>query len=107
MKPEQQILNPIMDYLAARRILAFRNNTGAMMSTYKGKTRMMRFGVPGMSDIVAYPSSCAFNAVYWIEVKAPRGKQSDLQKSFQKQVEEAGHVYLLAFSVDDVAEALR
>jgi hypothetical protein len=37
-----------------------------------------------------------------IEVKAPRGKQSDHQKEFQKQLEAAGGRYVLAYSLEDV-----
>lgn len=99
MKPEQQIQNAILGWLAAEHILAFRNNSGAM----KLENRFVRFGVPGMADIVAYP----YAAVVWIECKSSTGKQSELQRSFQRQVEAVGHGYVLARSVDDVEEALK
>jgi predicted SprT family Zn-dependent metalloprotease len=41
-----------------------------------------------------------------IEVKAPKGKQSDHQKEFQKRLEEAGAKYVLAYSLDDVLAAI-
>jgi hypothetical protein len=78
-------------------------NTGAA----KIDGRFMRFGTPGMADIVAYPTSCAVPAVIWVECKAAKGKQSELQKSFQKLVEGAGHVYIIARSVDDVEKWLK
>jgi hypothetical protein len=124
---ESEIQRAILDYLAARHILAFRQNTGAVASEYKGKKRFMRFGTPGMADILAFPSEMTVFGfvtdgvnldprpvskrvkgvfVLWIECKAVKGKQSELQKSFQAQVEEAGHHYLVARSVEDVEAVL-
>lgn len=113
---ESQIQRAIIDYLAARHILAFRMNSGSL----RDKTgRPVQFGVPGMADILAFQWKwCIMHgegsllhkvkAVVptWIEVKNEKGKQSELQKSFQAQVEGAGHVYLLARSLDDVIAAL-
>jgi len=114
---ESAIQRQILDLLAAKGILAFRQNTGAMSGSYKGKKWFMRFGVPGMADILAFQKRPS-NDVYchkeadritpmWIECKAPKGKQSELQKSFQAQVEVHGHRYIVAHDVDDVIEALR
>jgi len=106
---ETDIQRAILDYLAARHMLAFRMNTGAMVSEYKGKKRFMRFGTPGMADVLTFGRYHFMDVSMpiWIEVKAEKGKQSELQKSFQKQVEREGHRYILAWSVDDVIEALR
>ena len=77
---------------------------------------MVRYGVPGMADVMAFPerdvvennggSHYEINPT-WIEVKAPKGKQSELQKSFQEQVESHGHRYILAYSLEDVIKELR
>lgn len=110
---EAQIQRQILDWLAARGILAFRMQSGATMSSYGGKTRMVRYGVPGMADVLAFGEvydpgpNVIWPTPFWIEVKGHKGKQSDLQKSFQSQVEDHGHVYLLAYSLDDVIKALR
>jgi hypothetical protein len=37
-----------------------------------------------------------------IEVKAPKGKQSDHQKALQEALEKAGGKYVLAYSLGDV-----
>ena len=103
---EAQIQKAIMDWLQAKGILAFRMNTGAVHSEYKGKSRFMRFGVLGMADLVAFPMRGIYPRVVWIEVKAPKGVQSELQKSFQKQVEDHGHRYILARSLEDVTSLL-
>jgi hypothetical protein len=42
--------------------------------------------------------------VYHIEIKTPRGKQSDKQIEFQRQIEAAGGRYVLARCVEDVME---
>ena len=108
---ESDIQKAILAWLAAKHILAFRMNTGAMAGEHNGKKRFMRFGTPGMADILAFPvflKVCTCDEERqqifptWIEVKAEKGKQSEFQKSFQAQVEEAGHRYILAKSVEDV-----
>jgi hypothetical protein len=115
--PEGQVLNAILDYLAARHVFAIRMNTGAMVSEYKGKKRFMRFGMPGMADILAFRNHPRrYDADFdgevdditplWIEVKAPKGKQSELQSSFQERVEAEGHSYVLARCIEDVERFL-
>lgn len=122
---ERDVQKAILDYLAAKGILAFRMNSGATLSSYKGKTRMVRYGTPGMADVLAFPfkperaylrdnlpfeyGGTIFKTIVptWIEVKAPKGKQSELQKSFQAQVEAHGHRYILASSLDAVIEVLK
>lgn len=106
---ESAIQRAILEYLAVKGILAFRMNAGAMKVEYNGKSRFMRFGVAGMADILAFKLYGAGiecrTGVIWIEVKTAIGKQSELQKSFQHQVERYGHRYILARSVDDVEAA--
>lgn len=46
---------------------------------------------------------CVINGQYvGIEVKAPKGRQSENQKEFQRQLEAVGGKYILAYSIDDV-----
>jgi hypothetical protein len=107
---EAAIQRAILDYLAATGILAFRMNTGAV----KIEKRFMRFGSPGMADILAFPwqkrksgsDEYYIDPIVWIECKAHSGIQSALQKSFQKQVEEHGHIYVIARSVEDVMKVV-
>ena len=96
--PEGLVLGSVLDFLMAVQILSFRMNTGVA----KFGPRTVRFGVPGMADILAFPGS----RVLWIECKAKDGRQSFEQKMFQKIVEAAGHGYLLARSIDDVRDWL-
>lgn len=111
---ESEIQRQILDYLAARHILAFRQNTGAMSGTHAGKKWFLRFGAPGMADILAFPRRlirngkevAGYSAPLWIEVKTAKGKQSELQNSFQYLVQRQGHEYVIARSLDDVLEVL-
>lgn len=105
--PEGQILKAIMEYLAARRILHFRMNTGAMVSESKGKKRFMRFGSVGMADILAFPTWSGVPVPYWFEVKTEKGKQAESQKLFEGLVTAEGHQYFVVRSVEDVEAALR
>lgn len=112
MKPEQQILNSILDYLAMRKIWHRRMNTGAVISEYNGKKRMIRYGSVGMADVLAvtdsdcseYPFS--HKLVWWLEVKTPTGKQSDAQREFEIEVGTQGHKYFVVRSIEDVETAL-
>lgn len=115
---ESEIQRAILDYLAAKGILAFRMNTGAMAAEYNGKKRFMRFGVPGMADILAFTTlhtgerdmygkgEITYSEPLWIEVKTPTGKQSEYQKSFRAQVQAHGHRYIIARCVEDVEEVV-
>jgi len=108
-RTEAQLQRLILDYLAAKGIMAFRMNTGAV----KTEGRFFRFGVPGMADVLAFPSQkkcpVAEDLIItptWIECKAPKGVQSALQKSFQQQVEREGHRYIVARTLEEVQEVL-
>ena len=100
---EADIQRTILDYLALRGIFHYRNNSGAMVSEYKGRKRFMRFGAAGSPDIV-----CVIGGRYvGIEVKRPGGKQSDDQKEFQARLEAAGGRYLVVHSVEQIHELLK
>lgn len=119
---ERAVQKAILDYLALKKILAFRMNTGAFPLSYKGKSRFVRFGRPGMADVLAFTVGYAaadkfgygwetvegiiIPSVFWIEVKSPTGKQSEDQKIFQQEVEAVGCRYILARSLDDVMKVL-
>jgi len=80
---EHDAQKSILEWLAYRRIFHWRNNSGAMVSEYKGRTRFMRFGAVGSPDIFAMRKGVC----YGIEVKAEKGRQSDAQKEFQVRFE--------------------
>lgn len=99
---ETDLQRQVLDYLAWKRIFAYRNNSGAFAGEYKGRKRFIRFSAVGSLDII-----CVVDGLYvGLELKAPRGKQSDRQQAFQHQLEEAGGVFVLAHSLEDVIRAL-
>jgi len=109
--PEGHLQRLVLDWLAAKHIFALRMNSG----TLRDRTgRPVTFGIPGQADILAFPHCWHIKYGYandhvmpvWIELKAPRGKQSDLQKSFQAKVEAEGHRYLLIKSLDELEAQL-
>ena len=99
---EHDAQKAILEWLAYCRIFHWRNNSGAMVSEYKGKTRFMRFGSVGSPDIFVLKGGTC----YGIEVKGPKGTQSDVQKEFQVRFEAAGGVYVLAKGIEEVAARL-
>lgn len=111
---ESEIQRACLDYLAARHVFAIRMNTGAMSGQHNGRNWFLKFGLPGMADVLAFTphstpiahgTNISMQVVVWIEVKNERGKQSALQKSFQQRVEAEGHRYLLVRSVQDLIDA--
>lgn len=80
--------------------LAWNNNTGAL----KDHTdRLVRYGLPGSSDVLA----CIKGRFVGIEAKVGADRQSQKQKDFATALRQAGGVYILARSVDDVTNTLR
>jgi hypothetical protein len=102
--PEGYVLASVLDYLAAKRIFAMRMNSGAIQDKRGIPVRMHE---PGTADVLAIESGPEFEnqMVYWIECKAPNGRQSLLQKEFEARVRAEGHSYILAFSIDDLRNA--
>ena len=104
MATESPQQKAVLEWLAVNGILAYRMQTGAL----KMEGRLIRFGVMGMADIVAFPhfKGERYPRVLWIEMKSSTGRQSKLQKSFADQVREAGLFYVVARCIDDVENYL-
>ena len=99
MGSESLVVAQCLEWLALRRIFAWRNNTGA----YKADGRWIRYGHPGSGDILGLLPDGRFLSV---ECKTEAGRQSKTQKLFQKMIERNGGVYLLARSTADLERAL-
>lgn len=123
---EKDLQRLVLDWLSAHRIWHIRLNTGAMSGSHKGKKWFVKFGKPGMADILVHmwkpcsrvcPGSGVFSCgrdyywkeplTIWIELKAKRGVQSPAQKEFQQEVEAHGMKYILARSLEDVQQAIQ
>lgn len=119
---EKDIQRSILDYLQLKKIFHWRNNSGFMFIKGADKTRGIKLGQTGSPDIfvvlpeiisivnagvdVKVSSDMKFGQIFGIEVKAPKGVQSDHQKNWQIEFEKAGGVYILARSVDDIIKFL-
>lgn len=94
---EKETQKACLDYLTSSRIFHYRNNSGAMVTEYKGRKGFMRFGAVGSPDIV----------VVWkgqyigFEIKDRYGKQSPGQIAFQESLEKAGGAYYVIRSIDE------
>ena len=54
----------------------------------------------GVTDLIAVRDG----RVLFIELKTPRGRQSEYQRKFQADLEAAGGEYILCYGIDDLME---
>ena len=98
-------------------VVMWKSGAGAFRMTYKGKTRFVRMGKKGVSDLVGwkrYPlaSLSGLMTIYgWarfiaLEVKRPGEKPTLEQQAFLDTVKAAGGIAICARSVSDVAAGL-
>lgn len=99
-QPENEVKNACLRWLKDHDIYAWRNNTGMVWTG----NHPIRFGLVGSADIIGLLPDGRFLAV---ECKSKTGKQSDMQKRFQENIEQNNGVYVLAYGVEDLEEALR
>jgi len=92
------LVNQILLYLSPLGV-AWSNATGAV----KTEDRFLRYGLKGSSDILA----CIGGRFVGVEVKVGRDRQHPEQAKFERAIVNAGGVYILARSVDDVASRLK
>jgi hypothetical protein len=72
---ESDVQRQAINYLALKHVFHYRNNSGAFK---RDDGHFYRFGATGSPDTV-----CVIKGQYvGIEVKAPKGKQSEHQKKF-------------------------
>lgn len=76
--------------------LAWSNNTGAL----KVDGRMVRYGLPGSSDILA----CINGRLFGIEAKVGRDAWRPKQRAFADALARAGGTYILARSTDGTGD---
>lgn len=103
---EKQIETAILTYLnTLPECFAFKVNTMGVFDPVKKIYRKSnnRFAVNGVSDIIAQHKHIG---TIFIEVKTPKGRQSDAQKLFEANVKSYNGCYLLVRSLDDVRQAL-
>lgn len=93
---EADIQRQILDYLKRRHIWHRRFNSGIARTG----GRFVRFGTPGLPDILARPGK----TLVWIEVKQPGKYLTPEQRAWKHECEAFGDIFITARSVDDVMQ---
>lgn len=96
-----ELVNAIVAYLTMRQkrmgYCFWRNNSGALRTMSGG---FMRFGTPGSPDLIVIKDGYFIG----LEAKAGSGRQSPVQKAFEKMIKDNGGEYYVIRSVDDLKE---
>lgn len=90
MTPEAELKTAIKKYLRLTGWFIFHVQQGM-------------YSYPGIADMVAIKDGITI----WIETKVHPRKQSPGQIKFQNDVEQAGGIYILAYSIDDLIEKVQ
>jgi len=123
---ENEITKAVISLFSMIRWVAWRQNNNATPIRQGARIVGLRKfeGMKGISDVIALqpmpviPKEEMYQdevrPVWWVEVKNPslgkdgkQGKLSKDQKNFRDLVEAAGHVYVVAYSANDVLEELK
>ncbi len=100
---EKDIQNVICEYLQIKNIFFWRQNTLPIFDKNRGTYRSMpKFSLKGVADIIVIKDGKAI----FLEVKRPKGKQSEDQKLFEENAKANGAEYHLVTSLDDVMKII-
>ena len=103
---ETDLVRQVLDYLALRKVWAWRVNVGALRDS---TGRVVFFGAKGHPDIIARLKPVGYTGfsgrVVWIECKSPKGKMSEAQKEWREKAITYGDLFIVARSLDDVRQA--
>lgn len=83
---ENTLKKDVLKFLESSGVFCFRNNTGAIISQYKGKSRFFKFGAVGSGDIFALHRGVFVS----IELKAPGKSPTFDQESWMERVRHHG-----------------
>lgn len=96
---EKDIQLAICDYLSLKGHFFWRQNTTAIFERKTNSFRPMpKYSMNGIPDIIVIRDGFFIG----LEVKQPKGKQSENQKIFEKLCKENGAEYYVVTSIDDV-----
>lgn len=96
---ESAVLKSCLQWLAAKKIYAWRNNSGAHKTEHGA---YVRYGLKGSSDIIAITPQGRFVG---IECKAPGKNLRPEQVAFRNEIVRNRGVFILAHSIDDLEAA--
>jgi hypothetical protein len=100
---EKEIQNSICEYLELKRLFFWRQNTTPVYDTTRKAFRSMpKYSLKGVADIIVIKNG----ATIFLEVKRPKGKQSEDQIEFERLSKKNGAQYYVVTSLDDVMKIL-
>ena len=99
-KPETEFVRQIRDYLHLRGAVTTRVNSGLkiLQNEDGSNRRVMRGAEAGTADIIG----CYRGRYFAIEAKVGKNKATDKQNEFIQQVQEAGGIAFVAWTLDDI-----
>ena len=101
---EKDIQYQIIDYLGMKKIYCWRQNVGCSQYMDKqGRKRFVRYGFPGVADIIGILPNGQFLA---IEVKSAKGELNENQKIFKQNIDSNNGVYIVARDLDTVEKVI-
>lgn len=103
LKPEAALQKSIIQWCEANRIFVRRRNVGAIKAQYKGKSRFIRFGETGQSDLWLIYGGFHIE----VEVKAPGKVPTEWQNAWMAEVRKAGGKAFWCDSLDDFINELQ
>lgn len=109
---ESEIVKDCLEYLSARGILAWRQNTTGIFNAKSGGYYF--HGKKGVSDLLGVfvqevtvdKKKVKMGIFLAVEVKMPKKKPSEHQELFLKEVNDRGGIGLCVHSVEELHEAL-
>ena len=102
-QPETLIKDAICDYLSAKNVFFWSvNNSAPYSRKIRRYLRPYKYHLAGVADICGLWKGRGL----FIEVKTPKGKQSEHQREFEKRVVKEKAIYILARSIDDVRKVI-
>ena len=101
MTPEGDLIRSCLDYLAAKKIMAFRVNTMGVYDPSIGMHRKFT-GMKGVSDILGIINVGGVGRFFSCECKIKPRKPTEDQELFMEKVTENGGYALLVYSIDEL-----
>lgn len=102
-KNEKEVVNFLIHLLNSKGHFVWRNNSGVVKSSYKGKQRLWRAGLKGSADILGIAKDGKFIA---IECKFKTNKPTPSQVQFLEDIRTRGGYAFLARGPEDLSEKL-
>lgn len=96
---EQLLVRTIIEYLRCKGHTVWRQNSGTVR-TGKNNSQFVRLAPPGTPDIIGFHGKTG--RFIGIECKVGSNKPTQWQKEFGQNIQAAGGIYILAYTIDDI-----